>query len=320
MKFDYRHFNPYYITSLLFLLLFYPSSAISAQTPKIGDALVTDLGSYVDKAGNTNVVGTVENKNDIPIHVLVGLNTTTSSGKRLSLTEPYGKIIYPYREAPFKFNIPYRSDAKLTGKPYVYQLNTTRVPFYDVVRLNYSNIPFLNGTLTGTVKNIASFDIYDLSIYASAHNKTGAQIDSVTSGLIPVLKSGARAFFSVNPNPILVSKVAFYSCFGVDFRTMNMRINIGENRYILSNMTGLATIDNIKADPSTGSIKIYMNNQYPVPGPLILRIPQVIGGSTIFVTMDGTLYKHAVTTSNGFTLVDLNVPGGKHEINVNGIR
>jgi len=316
----YRCSVLYYSPIVLFVLLFYLSSGTPSHALKTGDALITDVGSYVDKAGSTNIVGTVENKDSVPIHVLLGLNTTNSNMKTISVAEPYSKIVYPYAEVPFKFKIPFSSDVMLMGKPYVYQLNEVRVPYYDVLRLNYSNIPMANGTLIGSIKNIASFDLHNLSIYASAHNKTGAQIDSVTSGLIHVLKSGEKAFFSVSPNPVLESKVAFYSCFGVDFSTMNMMLNIGNNRYIIANMTGLATIDNIKPDPSTGTVKIYMNNEYPVPGPLRLKIPQWIGGSTIFVTMDGTLFKQAVTTSNGFTLVDLNVPGGKHVISINGIK
>jgi hypothetical protein len=309
-----------FFTSLSFFLLFYFILAPSAHALKTSNALVTDVGSYVDKTGIRYVVGTVENKNDVPIHVLLGLNTTTNNVKTTSVAQPYGKTIYAYGEDPFKFKIPRGSDVKLTGNPYVYQLSTTSIPYFDALRLNYSNIPLPNGTLIGTVKNIASFDIYNLSIYASAHDKTGAQIDSVTTPLMPILKSGEKASFSVSPNPVLGSKVAFYSCFGVDFKTTNMKINIGQNRYIISNMTSLATIENIKADPSSGTIKIYMNNQYPVPGPLILKIPQLTGASTIFVTMDGTLYRDAVATSKGFALVDLNVPGGKHEIDVNGIR
>jgi hypothetical protein len=125
--------------------------------------------------------------------------------------------------------------------------------------------------------------------------------------------------FSVSADPAVGPKVSWYSCFGIDLRTQNMKIKIGENRYITSNMTGLATISNIKADPSTGSILIDMYNQYPVPGPLRLKIPQIFSSPTIFATMDGTLYRNAVTMMKGYTIVDLNVPAGKHEISVSGI-
>ncbi len=284
-----------------------------------GNVAITDVASFTDVMGIKNIVGTVENKNDVPVQVVVGLNATGNNNPGSSLiTEPYGKIIYPYGEVPFKFKIS-SSEVKPVGKPFAYQVRNMNVPYYDVIRLNYSNIPRQNGSLIGSVKNIASFDVYDLTIYASAHNQSGAQIDSVSSQL-PVLRSGERVMFTVSPDPAVRSKVSFYSCFGVDFRTMNMKIDIGENRYITSNMTGLATIDNIKADPSTGSVLININNQYPVPGPLRLKIPQVFNTPTIFVMMDGTFYRNAVTIAKGYTYIDLNIPAGKHEVTINGIK
>ena len=282
---------------------------------------ITEVGSFIDAMGIKNIVGTVENNNDVPIQTAIGLNATTSDGNMASplVTEPYSKVIYPYTEVPFKFKISSSSDIKSIGKPFVYHVRTVNIPHYDVIRLNYSNTPRQNGSLIGSVKNIASFDVYDLTIYASAHNQNGAQIDSVRSHLIPVLRSGERVMFNVSPDLAVRSKVSFYSCFGVDLRTMNMKIKIGENRYITSNMTGLATISNIKADPSTGSILINIYNQYPVPGPLRLKILQIFSSPTIFVMMDGTLYRNAVTMMKGYTYVDLNIPAGKHEVSVSGI-
>ncbi|MFZ0514310.1 MAG: hypothetical protein WAM14_22090 [Candidatus Nitrosopolaris sp.] len=197
----------------------------------------------------------------------------------------------------------------------MYQVRNVKIPYYDVIRLNYSNTPRQNGSLIGSVRNIASLDVYDLTIYASAHNQSGAQIDSVRSHLIPVLRSGERVVFSVTSDPAVRSKVSFYSCFGVDFRTTNMK-KIG---ILHLNMTGLATISNIKADPSTGSILINIYNQYPVPGPLRLKIPQIFNRPPIFVMVDGTLYRNAVTMMKGYTYVDLNIPAGKHEVTVSGI-
>ena len=84
-----------------------------------------------------------------------------------------------------------------------------------------------------------------------------------------------------------------------------MKIKIGENRYITSDK--LATISKIKADPFTGSILIDINNQYPVPGPLTLKIPQNFSSPTIFAMM------------KGYTHVDLSIPAGKHEVTVSGL-
>lgn len=309
----------YFFVPIVFLLYLFSIIEVCAYQEERTVA-ITDLGSFTDTMGIKNIVGTVENKNDVPVQMLIGLNTTSSNNTvSLLVAEPYGKIIYPYREAPFKLKIFSSTDVTHVGKPFVYQAKNVNIPFYDVIRLNYSNTPTQNGSLIGSVKNIGSFDVHDLTIYASAHNQSGAQIDSVRSHLIPVLRSGQRVMFSVTSDPAVRSKVSFYSCFGVDFSTTNMKIKIGEDRYITSNMTALATISNIKADPSTGTILINIDNQYPVPGPLTLKIPQIFSSPTIFVMMDGTLYRNAVTMTKGYTYVDLIIPAGKHEVTISGI-
>ncbi|HEY7078273.1 MAG TPA: hypothetical protein VH500_01145 [Nitrososphaeraceae archaeon] len=287
-----------------------------------GDIKVTDVGSFVDANGTKNIVGTIENSNRTTFQTLIGLNITTGYNNTEShlVTEPYSKVIYPYSQVPFKFKISSSSHINSVGKPFPYQVSDANVPRYDVVRLNYSSLPRSDGSLIGFVKNIASFDIYNLTIYASAHDKTADQIDSVRSAVIPVLKAGERVPFNVFPDPAVRSKVSFYSCFGVDLSTMNIKIKIGQNRYITSNITGLATIKDIKADPSTGTIVIHIDNQYPVPGPLRLIIPQKLNTPMIFVTMDGIVNRNAVATTKGYTYVDLNIPMGKHRVSVSGIR
>jgi hypothetical protein len=308
--------------SIIFLFCFTSISNIAVHAQE-GRTIVSivDVGSFTDTTGTKNIVGTVENNNNLPVQMLIGLNTTNKSSNTVyqAIAKPYGKIIYPYREAPFKIKLSSSPDVKSIGKPFVYEARNVNMPYYDVVRLNYSNTPLQNGSLIGSIKNIASFDIHDLTIYASAHNKSGAQIDSVRSHLIPILRSGETVMFSVSSDPAVRSKVLFYSCFGVDFSTTNIKIKLGENRYITANMTGLATITNVKADPSTGSISINIYNQYPVPGPLNLKIPRIFSSPTIFVTVDGTLYRNSVTMVKGYTYVDLDIPAGKHIVNVSGI-
>lgn len=312
----------YFSVPIIFLFCFplFSNIAVHAQEGRTIVSIV-DVGSFTDTTGTKNIVGTVENNNNLPVQMLIGLNTTNSSNTVYQLiAKSYGKIIYPYREAPFKIKLSSSRDVKSIGKPFVYEARNVNMPYYDIIRLNYSNTPIQNGSLIGSIKNIASFDIHDLTIYASAHNESGAQIDSVRSHLIPVLRSGETVMFSVSSDPAVRSKVLFYSCFGVDFSTTNIKIKLGDNRYITANMTGLATITNVKADPSTGSISINIYNQYPVPGPLSLKIPCIFSSPTIFVTVDGTLYRNSVTMMKGYIYVDLNIPAGKHIVNVSGIR
>ncbi len=314
-----KYYNYFYIFVLVVTMLCYTPGRIVYAHQEEPNVEITDIGSFIDAMGIKNIVGTVENNGDVPVQTAIGINATTGDGNAAPalVTEPYSKVIYPYSEVPFKVKV--SPELKPVGKPFAYQARNVNIPHYDVIRLNYTNAPIQNGSLIGSVKNIASFDVYDLTIYASAHTQNGSQVDSVKSHLIPVLRSGEKIMFIVSPDPAVRSKVSFYSCFGVDFSTTNMKIKIGENRFITSNMTGLATISNINADPSTGSILIDIDNQYPVPGPLTLKIPQTFSSPTIFVTMDGTLYKNAVTMMKGDTYVDLIIPAGKHEVTVSGI-
>ncbi len=307
----------YIIVSIVCVFCSVSSNVVYAQQEGL-NVKITDVGSFMSATGIKNIVGTVENNDDVPIQMLIGLNITNSDNTISHLiAEPYGKIIYPYREAPFKVKL--SSNVKPIGTPFVYEEREVNIPYYNVIRLNYTNVPIQNGSVIGSVKNTASFDVRDLTIYASAHDRRGEQLDSVRTHLIPVLRSGERVIFIVSPDPAVRSKISFYSCFGVDFSTTNMKIKLAENKYITSNMTGLATISNIRTDPSTGSILIDLDNQYPVPGPLTLKIPQIFGSPTIFVMMDGSLYRNAINIKHGCTYVDLFIPAGRHQITVSGI-
>ena len=92
----------YFFVPIVFLLYLFSIIEVCAYQEERTVA-ITDLGSFTDTMGIKNIVGTVENKNDVPVQMLIGLNTTSSNNTvSLLVAEPYGKIIYPYREAPFK--------------------------------------------------------------------------------------------------------------------------------------------------------------------------------------------------------------------------
>ena len=45
---------------------------------------ITEVGSFTDAMGIKNIVGTVENNNDVPVHMLIGLNTTKQQQHRIA--------------------------------------------------------------------------------------------------------------------------------------------------------------------------------------------------------------------------------------------
>ena len=66
-----------------------------------------------------------------------------------------------------------------------------------------------DGLLVGTVKNIGQLDLRDVSIYASAHDNIGKQVDSVKSQPISLIRPGEEVKFTATPDPAIKSKILF---------------------------------------------------------------------------------------------------------------
>jgi hypothetical protein len=202
-----------------------------------------------------------------------------------------------------------------------------QVPNYDsMLRLNYSNMASRpDGLLTGTAKNIGQLDLHDVSIYASAHDNTGKQIDSVKSNPIPIIRPGEEVKFSATPDPVVKSKVLFYSCAGVDLNEPINTLSVGNGKFIAYDLQAIAKVRDFRYDNSTDSIKFGIEHYNPTGGPLTFRLAQLSDHHTVFVTMDGKPYpsvydSKATMTRDGKTIrLNLFIPKGEHEFVIRGV-
>ena len=146
-----KYYNYFYIFVLVVCMFCYASGSIVYAHQEEPNVVITDVGSFIDAMGIKNIVGTVENNNDVPIETAIGINAITGDGNAAPhlVTEPYSKVIYPYSEVPFKVKV--SSGLKPVGKPFAYQARNVNIPHYDVIRLNYTNTPIQNGSLIGSV-------------------------------------------------------------------------------------------------------------------------------------------------------------------------
>ena len=289
---------------------------------------MTEQRSFLDSNGHLNVVGVVNNVGRVPIGVTVGLNTTTNvdnSNSKVPSTsfmkQPlYGRIIYPFTGAPFKFVI--APDQTVKGKAFVVNVNQILVPNWNVVSLNYSNMATgKDGALTGIAENIGPFDLHDVSVYASVHSHNGTQIDSVKSNVIHIIKPGQQMTFTAKPDPAVQSGVFYYSCAGFDLNAPITTLNIGNGQFIPYDLRALARVSDFKYDHATDSIMFGIKYYSDIGGPLTLKIPQVSEKQSVSVMMDGTLYKKALVKMNGKTVfIDLHVPPDDHNIQIKGVR
>ena len=284
---------------------------------------MTEQSTFRDSNGSLNVVGVVDNNGQMPVGITVGLNTTGGDSSKTTTTikqSIYGRIIYPFAGAPFKFVIgPERS---VISKAFITNINQISVPHYNVLRLNYSSMPIGdNRALVGTARNVGPFDVYNVTVYASAHNRNGTQLDSVRSNVIPVIKHGMEIAFTAKPYPSIRSGILYYSCAGVDLNAPITTLNLGKGQFIAYDLRGLARISDFKYDNKTDSIVFGINYYSPNGGPLSLKIPQVSEKQSVSVIMDGKLYKQVSVGMDGKTVsINFFVPPQDHQVRIKGIK
>jgi hypothetical protein len=159
--------------ALLVVLSFSTSAAYSADE----SVKIIAQSSFVDSEGKLNIVGTVRNTGTLPVQAIVGLEVLDEKGIRIEQQPTYGRIIRPLNDSPFKFVI----DSGTAGHPFiadVKEVDATHIT--DMIILNYTSMAAgEERAFVGTVKNNAPFDIYNVSVFASARSENATQLDSV---------------------------------------------------------------------------------------------------------------------------------------------
>jgi hypothetical protein len=299
--------------------------------------LIPEQHLFKDFSGNMNIAGVVKNNGFIPVHIVVGLNTTTtttnknSNGDDTNNTESdqsistiqnttYSRIVYPSSSSPFKFVVP--SGNSVLGKAFIVNVRELAVPLYDNLVLNYSNVAAGdNKALIGTVKNVGPVELHDVSVYASVHSNNKTQIDSVESNLIPVIKPGQELPFSAVPDPSVRDAVMYFSCAGVDLDAPITTLKVDDDEFIPYDLQAIAKITSLEYVNTTDSISFGVKHYNPDGGDLSLRVPQLSQNQTILVKMDDKKYDDTSVEMDGKTIdVKLFVPPGDHEVDIQGVR
>ena len=316
------------ILSFSFVPLFHPvviAHATIATDDSNINIKMTKQESFIDSYGRLNVIGVVDNNGKVPISVTVSLNTIDkSSGVIRTLTDPtYGNIIYPFTGAPFKFIV--QPNQSVKGTVFISSVKQIPVPYYNVIRLDYSNIPTgSNKALVGTAQNIGPFELHDLTVYASVHDKNGIQIDSIRSNVMHSIKPGQQTHFIALPDSVVAPNAILISCAGVSLGNDPMTVlDIGKGHSILYDINGVVRISDFRYNATTDSIVFDVKHYNPNGGPMNLKIVNNFGNPAVSVMMDGKSYNNngvSVKTIDAKTVhVDLFVPSGDHSLQIKGI-
>ena len=302
--------------ALLVLLFAFP--AAYGQPDEI-ELLNSDY-TFVDAEGMTNIVGVVNNKGVEPISVVMALDVSDGSSTTTLYEEPYAQVMFPNNGAPFKFRV--SPDMQILGKPYVASAEKVGQPFYDTLVFNYSNMAVGNErALVGTVKNTSPFAFYNVTVFASVHDKEMVQIDSSRSNVIPVIKPGQTAEFRMVPDQAVMEQTMYYSCAGWDPDAPLPTVPTGDGEYVTYMMESVSKVSSMRYDDSTDSLMFGIKPYIPAGGPVSLKFAQTYENQTVAIFVDNELQEDATVMMDGKTVhLTFFVPPGDHEVQIQGVR
>ena len=317
-----------------------------------GQIVLKEFGSFMDSNDRLNIVGVVDNNGDYPIgQVIVGLNLTASSGglsEGLSdfgdtntddarsqantasasttittiMAPTFARVIYPGTGAPFKIVLE-GSEVSMAsiGQPFIYGFNQLNTTFYDILKLNYTNMAVgSERALVGTVENTSPFSVHNVRVYASAHDNNQTQIDSAISKNIPTIEPGQEIQFELIPNPSIKSDVIYYSCAGVELDAPITTLKTPDGGFVAYDLHALAKIIDLKYNSSSNSIVFGADHYNPDGGSITMKVPQMYDDQKISVLMDGKPANTAEITADGKTIkIDIFIPPEEHKLQILGV-
>jgi hypothetical protein len=282
---------------------------------------ILDQRIFRDLNEKWNLIGVVQNNENIPLEVKIAINTIKPNNVSSVLTSgTFSNIIYPYTAAPFKFTI--SSNELFKGFAYPIDIKKVAKPFFLELRQNYSN--FATGdakALIGTIKNKGSNIIENVSVYASVHSINGTQIDSVKSNVIPIIYPNEEVSYSILPDSAIKNEVYFYSCAGLDVNAPISTLNIGNGEYLVYNLESASAISNFRYENSSDSIIFEIKPYNPNGGSTLFQVPQISSNQKIGIFLDDKQYENKIISMDGKTIsMNIFIPKDKHEVKISGIR
>jgi len=274
--------------------------------------------SFVDSEGRQTIVGTVRNFGELPVQVIVGVQTTEG---KIQEAPTYGRTIWPLTDAPFKIVL---ENGVGAGEPFIKEVREVEdTPNYNAMLvLNYSSMAVgEERAFVGTIKNTGPFDVYNVSVFAGIHSPDHKlQLDSVRSNVIQVIKAGEEVEFKALPDPAIRSDMFYYSCAGLDYDNPITTLRGSGGTFVSYSLIAAAQISSMRYNDTTDSITFGVRPYPPDGTPLSMQIPQLSENQTIAVMLDGNLHEAKISRDGKTLSIEFFVPKGEHHVQIQGVR
>src|SRR5690348_1810784 len=174
-----------------------------------------EFGWYFDSSGIYTVIGAVKNTENISIIPTITLNIkdnekTISNSYTLS-------IVDASKDIPFKIKLPQIENKNvILEKPDVNFVLAKHNATNIQVIYGASLVKHADGHTSGVIINNDTAPAYGVKVYAVIYGKDGKFLDAGKNiEIITEMKPGEKREFTMYPDPLLASKVSYYSCFAL---------------------------------------------------------------------------------------------------------
>ncbi|MBI1828496.1 MAG: peptidase [Thaumarchaeota archaeon] len=222
-----------------------------------------EFGGYFDSNGVYTVTGAVKNTKNVAIVPTITINIKDNE-KMISNSYTLS-IVDAGKDIPFKIKIPQiESKNAILEKPDVNFVlakhNATNIQvIYDSTLVKHAD-----GHTSGVIINNDTVSAYGVKVYAVIYGKDGKFLDTGKNvETITEMKPGEKREFTMYPDPLLASKVSYYSCFALgEDPTQTVIVERGDSQFHFTYLSS-AYVTDTKFDDSQNSILLTARNPWP---------------------------------------------------------
>ena len=306
--------NTMFLSLIIILLSFLPNSYSESAIS------ILEEKTYKDSNGYWNLIGSLRNQAETPLELSFDINSLNLSKSQSDIFKSitFANVIYPNSVVPFKLV----SSEKELFKNFSNMIKIKQVnrPMFSDIVHEYSNLAKGDeNVLSGAIKNTGSTIIKDIVVYASVHAKNTTQLDSVKSGIIPILLPGEEKSYTIIPDQLIKSDVYYYSCAGLDINAPITTLDTGDG-FLAFDLQSVSLVSNFGYDSSSDSIIFTIKPYNPNGGDALLKIPQSKMDQKVNVKLDGKIHSKADIDMDGKTItMNIPIPPNEHDIVISGV-
>jgi len=246
-----------------------------------------EFGGYFDSNGVYTVIGAVKNTENVAIVPTITINIKDNEKM---ISDSYTlSIVDAGKDIPFKIKIPQiESKNAILEKP---DVNFVLAKYNAInIQVIYDStlVKHADGHTSGVIINNDTVSAYGVKVYAVIYGKDGKFLDTGKNvETITEMKPGEKREFTMYSDPLLASKVSYYSCFALgEDPTLTISVEKGGNRVDFTYLTA-AYLDAAKFDDSQNSLSITARNPWPQTSYVNFMIPIQNDNQKFSVYLDG---------------------------------